>query len=82
MRKALVTALVIAGSFVGCGGTPGPVAATHTVAGEASPAQAAPSVASKGLHASGGVGDVSGGDGGPRPCTGASCDGHITRDHT
>jgi hypothetical protein len=81
MRKALVTALVIAGSFVGCGGTPAPVAARHTVAGEASPAQATPSAAAKGLHA-GGVGDLNGGDGGRNPCIGASCNGHITHDHT
>jgi hypothetical protein len=37
MRKALVTAFVIAGGFAGCANTPPPpVAATHTVVGEAS----------------------------------------------
>jgi hypothetical protein len=36
MRKALVTAFVIAGGFVGCAGTPPPAPATHVVVGEAS----------------------------------------------
>jgi hypothetical protein len=42
MRKALATAFVIAASFVGCGGTPTPVAGTHTVVGEASYTVSAP----------------------------------------
>src|SRR5438045_709940 len=36
MRKALLTAFVLAGGFVGCAAAPPPAPATHVVVGEAS----------------------------------------------
>jgi hypothetical protein len=71
MRKALISALVIAGGFVGgCSTTNVPNAGIHAVSGEASPVATA-------VHSINAIGDVAGPGtgGGGGPCKGEACEG-------
>lgn len=76
MRKALMTAFLIAGGLAaGCSGAPAPVSATHVVAGEAS-VHAQTIRATVISNDNGGHGDSNGPPGAGGHCVGSECNGH------